>query len=131
MKKHLFIGLLFCLTTLLQSKTFAAADLKDFEIMINGEIFTDGYISTTKFCLSNTIEFNAQNNSYDISYVDWDFGDGVVQKNGKPQTTHDYSVPGWYDITAKLYGFKTQTTGSEQHLGTIQFSFRVVRTDTI
>lgn len=131
MKKHLFIGLLFCLTTLLQSKAFAAADLKDFEIMINGEIFTDGYISTTKFCLGNTIEFNAQNNSYDISYIDWDFGDGVVQKNGKPQTTHDYSVPGWYDITAKLYGFQTQTTGSEQHLGTIQFSFRVVRTDTI
>ena len=63
--------------------------------------------------------------------MDWDFGDGTTDYNGLPQVNHLYSNPGWYDVTAELYGSQVCTNESEQFLGTVTFSFRVVRADTV
>lgn len=100
-------------------------------VNVNGETFTNGYISDTKFCFGEPVDFDAQIGTDEISRVDWDFGDGITQKRGDAQTTHDYTVPGWYDVTAELYGHQVCTDESEQYLGSVQFTFRIVRPDTI
>jgi hypothetical protein len=99
-------------------------------VNVNGETFTNGYISETKFCFGDPVEFDAQIGTDEISRVDWDFGDGITLKRGTAQTTHDYTVPGWYDVTAELYGHQVCTDESEQYLGSVQFTFRIVRPDT-
>lgn len=100
-------------------------------VNVNGETFTNGYISDTKFCYGEPMEFNAKVGTDEISRVDWDFGDGITEKNGSAQTTHEYTVPGWYDVRAELYGHQVCTEENEQYLGSVQFSFRVVKPDTI
>lgn len=100
-------------------------------VNVNGETFTNGYISETKFCFGEPVEFDAQIGTDEISRVDWDFGDGITLKRGEAKTTHDYTVPGWYDVTAELYGHQVCTDESEQYLGSVQFTFRIVRPDTV
>jgi len=100
-------------------------------VSVDGETFTNGYISDTKFCVDDSIYFDAKVGTDEITRVDWDFGDGITEKNGEAQTQHIYTVPGWYDVTAELYGHQVCTSESNQFLGSITFSFRVVRPDTI
>ena len=100
-------------------------------VNINGETFTDGYQSDTKFCLNTELSFDAKVGTDEISRVDWNFGDGTTANYGTPQITHEYTSPGWYDVTAALYGHQVCTTEDEMELGTIHFSFRVVRPDTL
>ena len=100
-------------------------------VKVNGYIFTNGYISDDKFCMgtSNSIvmQFDAKVGTDEITRVDWDFGDGISENHGAPQTAHTYYTPGWYDVTANLYGHQVCTNESEMPLGTIRFTFRVIR----
>ncbi|MGN0226851.1 MAG: PKD domain-containing protein [Paludibacteraceae bacterium] len=102
-------------------------------INVNEITFVNGFKDyDNKFCFNQDIEFNANGVGTDeVSRVDWNFGDGITQTNGDPLTTHKYTSPGWYDVTANLYGHQVCTDESEQFLGSVSFSFRVVRADTV
>lgn len=100
-------------------------------VNVNGETFTDGYRSDQKFCFGDEIAFDAKVGTDEITRVDWSFGDGTTEYFGPTAITHSYSSPGWYDVTATLYGHQVCTTESEMFLGSVTFSFRVVRPDTI
>ena len=100
-------------------------------VNVNGEVFSNGYRSDSKFCVENIFTFDANVGTDQISRVDWNFGDGTSEYYGASQTTHQYTSPGWYDVTAELYGHQVCTNESEQYLGKVSFSFLVVRADTI
>jgi len=100
-------------------------------VIMDGETFTNGYRSDTKFCIGTEFIFDAKVGTDEITRVDWNFGDGTTQYNGEPVTTHTYNTPGWYDATAKLYGHQACAEESEQDLGTVSFTFRVWRHDTV
>lgn len=100
-------------------------------INVNGTIFTDGYRSDAKFCFGDEISFDANVGTDEIERVDWSFGDGTTMYYGPANTSHVYSSPGWYDVTAVLYGHQVCTDEAEQELGSVSFSFRIVRPDTV
>lgn len=100
-------------------------------VNVEGETFTNGYRSESKFCFGDSLSFDATIGTDDISRVDWTFGDGTTEYYGTPQTKHKYTTPGWYDVTAELYGRQVCTNVNNVWLGRVQFSFRVVRADTI
>lgn len=100
-------------------------------VLVNGETFTNGYRSDKKYCFGDEILFDANVGTDAISRVDWNFGDGTSEYYGQSTTSHSYTSPGWYDVTAALYGHQVCTTESEQYLGTVSFSFRIVRPDTV
>jgi len=100
-------------------------------IRVEEIIFVDGTRSEEKFCMgtSNKIEldFDAKVGTDEVTRVDWDFGDGVSEHHGTPQTKHTYYSPGWYDVTASVYGHQVCTDESEMLLGKVRFTFRVIR----
>lgn len=100
-------------------------------VKVNGETFTNGYRSDSKFCMADVIQFDAGVGTDEITRVDWNFGDGTSEDHSTPQKEHQYMSPGWYDVSADLYGHQVCTDESEQFLGTVQFSFRVVQQDTL
>ena len=100
-------------------------------VNVEGETFTNGYRSESKFCFGDSLSFDAKIGTDEISRVDWTFGDGTTEYYGTPQTKHKYTTPGWYDVTAELYGHQVCTEEDNVWLGRVQFSFRVVRADTI
>jgi hypothetical protein len=100
-------------------------------VNVNGETFTNGYRSDSKFCMADVIQFDAGVGTDEISRVDWNFGDGTSEDHSTPQKEHQYMSPGWYDVSADLYGHQVCTDESEQFLGTVRFSFRVVQQDTL
>ena len=100
-------------------------------VNVNGETFTSGYRSDTKFCFGDEINFDANVGTDEIERVDWSFGDGTTMYYGPATTSHVYSSPGWYDVTAVLYGHQVCTDEAEQELGSVSFSFRIVRPDTV
>ena len=100
-------------------------------VNVNGETFINGYRSGSKYCFNEEITFDANVGTDQISRVDWSFGDGTTEYYGPATTTHTYSSPGWYDVTAVLYGHQVCTSESDQLLGSVSFSFRVVRPDTV
>lgn len=100
-------------------------------VNVSGETFTNGYRSDSKFCFNTPLDFDAKVGTDEITSVHWDFGDGTTENYGLPQTTHTYTAPGWYDVTANLIGHQVCTTEENVDLGTIHFSFRVVRPDTV
>ena len=100
-------------------------------VNVNGETFINGYRSGKKYCFGEEILFDANVGTDQISRVDWNFGDGTTMPYGPSTITHTYNSPGWYDVTAALYGHQVCTTESEQYLGSVSFSFRIVRPDTV
>ena len=100
-------------------------------VKVNGETFTNGYRSDKKYCFGDEITFDANVGTDQISRVDWNFGDGTSEYYGQSTTSHSYTSPGWYDVTAALYGHQVCTSESEQYLGSVSFSFRIVRPDTV
>lgn len=100
-------------------------------VNVNGETFINGYRSDKKYCFGDEITFDANVGTDQISRVDWNFGDGTTEYYGPSTTSHTYTSPGWYDVTATLYGHQVCTTESEQYLGSVSFSFRIVRPDTV
>lgn len=100
-------------------------------VLVNGETFTNGYRSDKKYCFGDEILFDANVGTDAISRVDWNFGDGTSEYYGQSVTSHSYTSPGWYDVTAALYGHQVCTAESEQYLGSVSFSFRIVRPDTV
>lgn len=100
-------------------------------IYIGGIAFTDGYIYDQKFCFGNTLSFDANVGTDEISSVDWDFGDGTTIKSGPVETEHTYTSPGWYDVTAVLYGHQVCTNEADVELGSVSCSFLVYRPDTL
>ena len=100
-------------------------------VNVEGETFTEGFRSDSKFCLNTDLSFDAKVGTDEITSVDWIFGDGTSETGSLPQTTHRYTSPGWYDLTAELFGHQVCTDESNVHLGTVHFSFRVVRPDTV
>ncbi|MGM9836876.1 MAG: PKD domain-containing protein [Paludibacteraceae bacterium] len=99
-------------------------------VQVDGNTYTDGYRSDNIYCIKSQLSFDAQVGTDVIDKVDWDFGDGISEKDGTPQTTHIYDSPGWYDVTANIYAHKecpeTQYPAEE-----IKFSFYVRRPDTV
>ena len=100
-------------------------------VLVNGETFTNGYRSDKKYCFGDEILFDANVGTDAISRVDWNFGDGTSEYYGQSVTSHSYTSPGWFDVTAALYGHQVCTSESEQYLGSVSFSFRIVRPDTV
>ena len=100
-------------------------------INVNGVTFTDGYRSDEKFCIADSVSFDAAIGTDEIKRVDWEFGDGTTLFNGPIQTMHQYAAPGWYDVTATLFGRQVCTDDPEVELGTVSFTFRVWRPDTV
>ena len=100
-------------------------------VLVNGETFTNGYRSDKKYCFGDEILFDANVGTDAISRVDWNFGDGTSEYYGQSTTSHSYTSPGWFDVTAALYGHQVCTSESEQYLGSVSFSFRIVRPDTV
>ena len=100
-------------------------------VNVNGETFTNGYRSDTRFCMGDTLLFDAKVGTDEIARVDWNFGDGITDYNSTAQVKHCYTVPGWYDVEADLYGHQVCTDEADQIIGTVKFSFRVVRQDTV
>lgn len=100
-------------------------------INVNGVTFTDGYRSDEKFCIADSVAFDAAIGTDEIKRVDWEFGDGTTLYNGPVQTMHQYAAPGWYDVTATLFGRQVCTDDPEVELGTVSFTFRVWRPDTV
>lgn len=100
-------------------------------INIDGIPFSDGYIYDQKFCFGNEMTFDANVGTDEISRVDWNFGDGTTLNYGPVATTHTYTSPGWYDVTAVLYGHQVCTDDAEMELGSVSCSFLVYRPDTL
>ncbi|MBQ2189502.1 MAG: PKD domain-containing protein, partial [Paludibacteraceae bacterium] len=100
-------------------------------INVNGETFVEGYRSDSKFCIADSVKFDAGIGTDEVTRVDWNFGDGTTLSYGEPQVEHKYLSPGWYDVTAVLYGTQACSGKGEQHLGDVHFSFRVVKQDTL
>ncbi len=100
-------------------------------VNVNGVTFTNGFRSEEKFCFGDSVEFDAKVGTDDITRVDWYFGDGTTEYYGPAQTKHAYSSPGWYDVTADLYGHQVCTNEDEMFLGQVSFSFLVYRPDTL
>ena len=100
-------------------------------VNVNGETFTDGYRSENKFCFGDSVVFDAKVGTDAITRVDWYFGDGTSEYYGQAQTQHTYTSPGWYDVTADLYGHQVCTNEDEVSLGQVTFSFLVYRPDTL
>lgn len=86
--------------------------------------------SNIPYCVNEDITFDASAGSTVIDKVTWDFGDGVTKTISSASTTHKYTTPGWYDVTATLYAHKecpdTVYPGFD-----VNFSFRVDRPDTL
>ena len=100
-------------------------------INVNGVTFTDGYRSDEKFCIADSVAFDAAIGTDEIKRVDWEFGDGTTLFNGPIQTMYQYAAPGWYDVTATLFGRQICTDDPEVELGTVSFTFRIWRPDTV
>ena len=100
-------------------------------INVNGVTFTDGYRSDEKFCIADAVEFDAAVGTDEIQRVDWDFGDGTTEFNGPVKTTHQYTAPGWYDVAAVLYGHQVCSDDPDVQLGSVSFTFRIWRPDTV
>ena len=100
-------------------------------VNVNGMTFTNGYRSDSKLCFGDVIEFDANVGTDEITRVDWYFGDGTTEYYGQAQTQHTYTSPGWYDVTADLYGHQVCTDEDEVGLGQVTFSFLVYRPDTL
>jgi hypothetical protein len=100
-------------------------------VKVNNKLFTDGYVSNERFCMGDTLKFDAKVGTDEIARVDWNFGDGITDYNSTPQVEHSYTVPGWYDVEADLYGHQVCTDEADQLIGHVKFSFRVVRQDTV
>lgn len=100
-------------------------------VKVNGVTFTNGFRSEDKFCLEDIFNFDAKVGTDEITRVDWNFGDGTSEYFGSPQTSHQYSAPGWYDVTADLYGHQVCTDEDEVNLGSVSFSFLIVVADTV
>lgn len=100
-------------------------------ISVEGKTYTDGLLDNeTSYCVNTPVEFDAQVGTDIIDKVDWDFGDGVTELDGTPQFSHTYTVPGWYDVIAKVYAHKEcpETTYPAEE---VRFSFYVQRPKTI
>lgn len=100
-------------------------------VNVNGETFTNGYISDSRFCIGSDMVFDAKVGTDEITRVDWNFGDGITSYNSTPTINHPYTVPGWYDVEADLYGHQVCTEEDNKFLGKVKFSFRIVRPDTV
>lgn len=100
-------------------------------VNVNGVTFTNGFRSDSKFCMADVVEFDASVGTDEITRVDWNFGDGTSEEYSTPYIEHQYLSPGWYDVTAYLYGHQVCTNENEMFLGDVHFSFRIVKQDTL
>lgn len=103
-------------------------------ISVGGYIFTDGSVSKEKFCIGNgPLTFDATVGTDNVTSVNWNFGDGISVSNAAAKMEHEYMNPGWYDVTAELFGAPacTVVSGRQPLLATVNFSFYVARPDTI
>lgn len=109
-------------------------------ITIDNYTFTDG-ISDHRLCVGDDFNFTPKvEGTYSVSRVIWNFGDGIVEETtssddnedlSKLTISHPYLVPGWYDVSASIYGSKICPKGSYEKIGDVNFSFYVGRPDTI
>jgi len=74
---------------------------------VNGITYVGEYNKIdSRFCMDETIVFNAQVGTDEIDRIDWDFGDGQKIYNAPMQVRHQYTKAGTYTVKAKLYTHK-------------------------
>ena len=104
-------------------------------IAVDGYRFTNQMdVSDVKqlYCINTDLLFNPQIGTDIIDKVIWDFGDGTsatTEKEDDITIYHQYTTPGWYDVTALISAHKEcplSTYPAEE----IHFSFYVARADT-
>ena len=105
-------------------------------IAVDGYRFTNQMdVSDVKqlYCINTDLLFNPQIGTDIIDKVIWDFGDGTsatTEKEDDITIYHQYTTPGWYDVTALISAHKEcplSTYPAEE----IHFSFYVTRADTL
>ena len=72
------------------------------QITVNGHSiaeYPNGFYSCTDD--ENIFELNPHN--YQISHVDWNFGDGINETSQENTVTHSYSAPGDYTVSCDIY----------------------------
>lgn len=99
-------------------------------ITVGNQTFENGTLSKTPICVDASYTFDATAGTTIIDRVDWDFADGTTATVYEASTTHQYTSPGWYDVTAKLYAHKNCPDTVYPPFD-VKFTFRVVEADTI
>ena len=109
-------------------------------ITIDNYTFNGG-LSDHMLCLGDAFNFVPKvEGTYFVSRAIWNFGDGVEQdikssneneNLAETPISHPYVAPGWYDVSAILYGNKVCPAGEYEKIGDIAISFYVNRPETI
>lgn len=99
-------------------------------IHVGNQVFQDGGFSDEAYCVNDELTFDASAGTTIIDKVEWDFGDGTSTTITDASTTHKYTTPGWFDVTAKLYAHKDCPATTYPPFD-VSFTFRVIRPDTI
>lgn len=99
-------------------------------ITVGDQVFVDGGFSDEAYCVNDELTFDASAGTTIIDKVEWDFGDGTSTTITEANTTHKYTTPGWFDVTAKLYAHKDCPATTYPPFD-VSFTFRVIRPDTI
>lgn len=105
-------------------------------VTFNGTPLMIDSIAPGLFCVDEEIEMKLNIGNNDYESIVWDYGDGITYETPsyipdaeKKKTSHTYTTPGWYDLhVAAVY--VNQCTGI-RHNEEMQFSFRVVRAETV
>ena len=99
-------------------------------IAVGDTVFKDGGFYQKGFCVNDVLTFDASAGSTVIDKVEWDFGDGTSEVIREASVEHEYTVKGWYDVTAKLYAHKN-CPDTVYPPFTVNFTFRVNEPPTI
>lgn len=99
-------------------------------IAVGDTVFKDGGFYQKGFCVNDVLTFDASAGSTVIDKVEWDFGDGTSETVREASVEHEYTVKGWYDVTAKLYAHK-ECPDTVYPPFNVSFTFRVNEPPTI
>ena len=101
-------------------------------VKIESTKFIDQMRGEEPFCVDDVLQFDPRVSTDIIDQVVWDFGDGITETTTIDEgivAEHQYTTPGWYDVTALISAHKEcplSTYPAEE----IHFSFYVARADT-
>jgi len=99
-------------------------------IVVGDTVFKDGGFYQKGFCVNDVLTFDASAGTTVIDKVVWDFGDGTSETVREATVEHEYTVKGWYDVTAKLYAHK-ECPDTVYPPFNVSFTFRVNEPPTI
>lgn len=91
-------------------------------LIINGKILDDDSVSGRRFCIGDTLHFEAK---YDVNVdnITWDMGDGVSFTSAAERFSYVYESPGWVDVYALANSINP--CDGTQYSDTIHVAFRI------